>query len=166
MIAMKITLVTLTALCLFGCNSQTNLSLEDAEKAFLRTYATQALNDFHLQYLGATSPPGDTIEAFGARYMTKELHTLDQARDLVKTSSERFIQEANKDPNLKKYFKESIFDLSQLDYYISFWDENTDRPPKPYVALATVKEGQITYYFKSDDSEFLDNAATITESLN
>ena len=160
---MKTLVTALTALSLTSCNSLPNQSAERAEYTFLRKYSDLALEQFHLQYLGLTTPPGENINCFGARFMTRELHTLDQARTLVKSSAKIFIQEANKNEKLKKYFKDEIFDIDQLDYYVSFWDENTDRPPKPYVALATVKDGKITYYFKRDDSEFLDDNANIVE---
>ncbi len=160
---MKLLLIALTALSMTGCGDLSKQSSERAEYAFLRGYADLAMESFHLQYLGLTTPPGENINCFGARFMTRELHTINDARNLVKTSAKQFIEEANKNENLRKYFKNETFDIDQLDYYISFWDENTDRPPKPYVALATVKDGKITYYFKRDDSEFLDDNASIIE---
>ena len=161
---MKKTLIA-SIFTLTACSSGLNHPVERAERTFLNTFANQAMEEFHLHYLGLTTPPSNTIDTFGARFMTRKLYSLDEARKLMTASASQFMYQVNQSQTLKNYLKEGRFKPDQLDYYVSFWDENTDRPAKPYVALATIKDGKVTYYFKRDDSEFLDDTASITEEF-
>ena len=157
-------MITISLLCL-GCSVGPQHPTERAEKRFLDKYSVAAMESFQLRYLGLNVAASDEISDFGARFMTQQLSVLDQARSLMVNSAQNFIESVNADPKLSKFLANDSFKLENLDYYVSFWDDQTDRPPKPYVALATIKNGIITYHFKCDDSEFLDESATIQESF-
>ncbi len=157
-------MLAITLICL-GCTSGPQHPTERAENRFLQKYSTAAMETFHLRYLGRNVATNGEITEFGARFMTDKLHTLDMARPLMVQSAQKFISAVNADKSFSKRFKDHSLELKDLDYYVSFWDEATQRPPQPYVALATVKNGKITYHFKCDDSEFLDDSATVTESF-
>lgn len=153
------------ALVSIGCSSGPQHPTERAERRFLDKYAVAAMESFQLRYLGLNVATSEKITDFGARFMTHQLSDVDQARSLVVKSAQNFIESVNSDTNLAKFLANDSFKLENLDYYVSFWDDKTDRPPKPYVALATVKNGMITYHFKCNDSEFLDDSANIQESF-
>ena len=74
--------------------------------------------------------------------VNRQIDLVFQQRDLESFREQALTTNLGQGTRLRVSFG---FDLNQLDYYISFWDENTDRPPKPYVALATVKDGKIVH---------------------
>ncbi|MCB1117849.1 MAG: hypothetical protein KDK50_04625 [Chlamydiia bacterium] len=157
-------MIVICLLCL-GCNSGPQHPTERAERRFLEKYAVAAMESFQLRYIGLNVATSDKITDFGARFMINQLADIDQARFLMINSSQKFIESVNADPKLSKFLANDSFKLENLDYYVSFWDDQTDRPAKPYVALATIKNGKISYHFKCSDSDFLDESATVEESF-
>ncbi len=81
---------------------------------------------------------------------------IDQARRLLITISQGFIERINSNNDIRSYLKKYPTDHHNLYLAISFCDENENEVPKEYVSYVYLSEGKIHYcFFDSEKDEFI-----------
>lgn len=84
--------------------------------------------------------------AMGYRIKCTGHFTIDKLRPVVEKKVSEYMAETKQGPK-------DVF------FIFTCWDEDTERPAKPYVAEVRVQDGFIQYFYKEDSSEKLGDVA-------
>lgn len=132
---------------------------DNAEKAFFKKYnAILKSDDPKLRLLGPSVMPRISINKFGARVMYQEEMPIDEARGFFIALVRQFVDRVNVSRDLKEQLSPYPLTIPRVEFTLSFWTDDMERPAKPYVAEIRLKDGEITYFYKKEESEALDAA--------
>jgi hypothetical protein len=145
-------------LFLSGCGIMgvTN-KVSSAEDSFFKRYTISLKKmDRNLRFLGPTVLSGHTIKTFGAHVMYKGNMELENGRALFASLIEQFIKETNGSRALKNYIVPYPLTSNRVEYVLSFWDPDMERPKKPFLAEIRMKDDIVEYLYKQDANEGLE----------
>ncbi len=134
-----------------------------AQIAFLRKFCNQ--NSLQLVTIGSVGQHYFDSRFFEAVLCGFERLSLQEARTLGARCSQEMFDFIRKDPSCLECIKElstkpyeknhSPTPIPEhIAFRISFWDENIDRQPQPYIAEIRCLDGKLTY-FTADENQFI-----------
>ncbi|MDX8431541.1 MAG: hypothetical protein SNF33_07070 [Candidatus Algichlamydia australiensis] len=110
-----------------------------------------------LTYIGPMTSWGSQIGNFGVHVMSREYLNEDQARERFQKAVEDFVDQANRDPKMKNLIKPFPLTVDRVEFKLSFWGKEMERPERPHVAQMFMKNGHVEISYKENASEFLDS---------
>ena len=153
-------IVTLTSLLfLSGCGKSGPVRhpTEQAANAFNAKYEKHlAKIEPNLKYLYQDFLWGQKIHKFGGHFMYRGELTAPEAKEMFQKFATDYITESRKSKILEKQLLHSPLPLNDYEFTISFWDKDTERPAKPYLAQLRMKGNTLSLYYKREDSEALE----------
>lgn len=103
--------------------------------------------------------------SWSIHFVSDQKKTIRQMRPIVLEMVDAFYAKINEDPLFKNYLVElenshvvkidSKIELDNLGFKIAFWDENVERPKRPYLAQIRVANEQIYYYYADPETQAL-----------
>ncbi len=134
-----------------------------AHIAFLKKFCNR--NSLQLVTIGCVGKHCFDSRLFGFVLCGNKRLTLQEARTLGARCAQEMFEFISTDPNCLKRVIESTLWLREkyrspapipenIAFRISFWDENIDRQPQPYIAEIRCLDGKLEY-FTADENQFI-----------
>ena len=123
-----------------------------AESQFFHKYAA-SLEKTDLKYLHQTTYSGEKISDFGAHIMSRKYQKIEEGRLVFLKALDAFLTLSNNDAKLKTLFDPYPMTGSRLNFVLTYWGTDMERPAKPYLAEIALKDGVIEYRYKKKKSE-------------
>lgn len=149
-----------------GCQEKTVYSPEQAKKRFLTAYET---------HLKKTAPKFEILHDIysrkdrgfiGIKGMVRGEYKKEEALHFFTVFITDFLQFANTSPFTDFFYPKNLRDLQRCEMVLTFWTEEMDRPRAEFAAEIRLARGEITYFHKEVDTEFLDMTDTTCVALN
>lgn len=122
---------------------------------------------FKLLISGCGGIVGSTSGLWALHFTSQKKMTLDQARPLAVHMANELINFMFASPLFAEYMKldrKGSLTLDCIGYKIAFWDENVDRPLRPYLAEIRLRDGELYYYYADPETQALQ--APLVEPIN
>jgi hypothetical protein len=160
----------LAGLLLAGCQTET-VKVADAPidqqmhlqaKEALQSLGQNLATKYNLQLIGVECENPQCTSILFLRLNSSASLTLGEGRALIVPFMQEFLQNAQKDPVLVAYVKQTALaeqmpdtsvNMDVMGADIEFWQENMSHPLAPYLAKIIVAEGKIGYSYAHPHTE-------------
>jgi hypothetical protein len=136
-------LLLLGLITLSSCARQPQHVLE-AERVMDR-HINEVTKGGKLFVFGTGGTMMDDVEMLALNFFSQTPVDLNGARLLIVESVEKCLTEVNSDPKIYPYLHEYPFTAENLDYLISFKDQNYKSLNPPFIAFVFLTEGKLYY---------------------
>lgn len=98
-------------------------------------------------------------------FVSQQTLTIEEARPMATYMAEELINFIYTNPSFTDYFAQLRYPpndkkkpaLTDMGFRIAFWDENVNRPQRPYVAEIYLADGVLSYFYANPDTQALEN---------
>ncbi len=97
------------------------------------------------------SLPGGIVKEIGAGFEVRKILTKDQAREIIVSCVEEFLNAVNTNEELKPYLKEYPFEPKNIYVMLCIYDKKTKPVYHPFIGTASSLKGNI--YYRTDDPD-------------
>jgi hypothetical protein len=115
-----------------------------------------------LRLIGSGGSYPDKIKGFTLHFEINSVVSKDEAKKLIISSAEKFLNEVNKDDKIKNFLEVVPVTFEQLDYAINFVDERGKMFRAPHVSYVMLYQGFICFGYV-DPSTGLSDPALFTK---
>ena len=134
----------------------------------LKSHGIEISKSYNLQLLATGNTMNFNNTIYSLRYLSLDMHmSLDQARILGATLVEKFKAVIETSDAVKNFiaYKQAIYSTTpfppnlepqQIGYQICCWDEQFDRPHKPFIAAIYFFDSTFHYYVANEESQALE----------
>ncbi len=153
-------IISLFLLFLCSCSSTKqawNPPEQDPLKCLITEHALEQNTRYQLELMASGAPTDDNIDRFTLHFITYKKVKIEDARCLIVTSIEEFLNKINRDESIRHLFKKHPLTIEDIKFNIGFAKHDGSFEEPPYLAYAYLKDDKICYcYYDNLFGKFTD----------